>query len=363
MAPFYYTEDDILLKSQLKNLEFQKDKTFEVIIPDPHYKKRGYLESFVKNLSYNVVHYPYESNLQTPKSFDYGILNDASLMASSNKLVIFQDWRFCNVQLVQILKKFNNSWFIGFEWQGYENTTPSGKKLYEEGVIPSFSCELTHTNTFHNSSWGNYCINKNLWLEINGIDEVATNTRHYADLDMNARLSKCYASKGWVPHIPMVKNGMFRLQHNKGQLFGNSHVPLDYEVNSSHLSCCFVNTGGMNDKQFTHYAFQKIQSGDFIKLYETPYSESFKRHNGNPALDSSLCTLGFQCRKCGVIAETPHWYEKSPDARIASMIGKGVGNIKLGRNLSNISVELNNQSFEKKVEILRSSWYDPKFLS
>ena len=46
MAPFYLIGDDELLKSQLLNLNNQTDKSFEVIIPDPHYSKRKWIKEF-----------------------------------------------------------------------------------------------------------------------------------------------------------------------------------------------------------------------------------------------------------------------------------------------------------------------------
>jgi hypothetical protein len=373
MSPYYLIDDDNLLKSQLFNLNYQTRKIFEVIIPDPHYKKRSWINNFSNQLKYNVVHFPYESNLKTPKMFDYGIFNDGVLMSSSNKIITFQDWRFVHHSLCDILLNFESMWFVGFTYQTCNRETHDensikiekmeAHKLYNTGFFPEIKYETTYTNTFHNPSWGHYCINKELWMQINGIDEVATNTRHYADLDMNCRLQECYRRKGWTPNIPMLKNVMVRMNHRKGGLFGSSHVQVDYEVNNSFNNCCFIKTNSMNDKNFVEHTLEKVRKQEWIKLYEVPYSEKFKRTNTNPNLDTNHSTIGFQCKNCGVIAETPHWYEKSPEARVSSLLGIGIGNIKLGRNLNKINKAFANKTFEEKIKILRNSWYEPEFLT
>lgn len=373
MSPYYLVDEDKLMRSQLLNLNNQTKKIFEVVIPDPHYKKRGWIADFATKLNYNLIHFPYESNLKTPKMFDYGIFNDGVLMSSSNKIITFQDWRFVHHSLCDILRQFKSNWFVGFTWQlcHRENqgestirmTKIEANRLYDSGIFPCLPYEITNTNSFHNPSWGHYCIDKNLWMQINGIDEVATNTRHYADLDMNCRLQECYRRKGWSVNIPMIKNVMARIYHHKGGLFGSSSVQVDYEVDNSFNDCCFIRTGWMNDKAFVEYAAEKINKQEWKKLYEVPYSDDFKRHNCNPNLDTNYCTIGFQCNKCGVIAETPHWYEKSPQARVSSLIGIGDGDVKLGRNLNKISQSLQNKNFEEKVKILRNSWYESSFLT
>ena len=380
MAPFYLIGDDELLKSQLLNLNYQTDKSFEVVIPDPHYSKRVWLSEFVKTLQYNVVHFPYVVNPNVPKTFDYGIFNNAVLMSSTNKIITFQDWRFCHPELIKILKMFDNFKFVGFNWQvlykddclGLEpnrmnpikhtdhskSTIPisieDANILYRDGIFNNLPWESTHVNTFHNSCWGHYCINKDLWLTVNGIDEVATNTRHYADLDLNTRLQEYFRVENLVIEIPMIKNVMARIMHNKGQYFGGSNIPLDLKINEDHNNCCFVNTGMMNDKYFMEYVVSKINKKEYIKLYETKYSEDFVSNNNNDALDKNHATIGFQCSKCGLIGETPHWYEKSPNARIQSLTNIGIGKHKLGRDLNHLNNLIAGQPFEKKVEILNN---------
>lgn len=370
MAPFYLIGDDELLKSQLLNLNYQTDKSFEVVIPDPHYSKRRWLSEFVKTLHYNVVHFPYVVNPNIPKTFDYGIFNNGVLMSSTNKIITFQDWRFCHPKIIKILKMVNNFKFVGFNWQVLykddchkstshsANTIPisieDANVLYKDGIFNDLPWESTRVNTFHNSCWGHYCVNKNLWLAVNGIDEVATNTRHYADLDLNTRLQEYFKVKNLTIEIPMIKNVMVRVMHDKGQYFGGSNIPLDFKINENHKNCCFVNTGIMNDKAFVEYVVRKIDKKEYVKLYETKYSEEFVRNNNNDALDKSHATIGFQCLKCGLIGETPHWYEKSPRARIKSLTNIGIGKHKLGRDLNHLNNLIAGQSFEKKVEILNN---------
>lgn len=377
MAPFYLIGDDELMKSQLMNLNFQTDLSFEVIIPDPHYTKRSWISSFAKNLKYNLIHVPYVPNTKTPKSFDYGILNNAVLLSNTNKIITFQDWRFCNHRLIEELKINKEYKFIGFNWQIlYKDSEVSSthhskstidivvddiKKLYEDGLFPEMEMNKSIVNTFHNACWGHYCIDKQLWLDVNGIDEVATNTRHYADLDINARLEYFHKKNGQMIEIVMIKNAMVRIMHAKGNFFGGSNIEIDHKYNKEHISCCFSKTGGMNDKVYTDYVVEKIMNNEYIKMYEFEYSKDFVDNDKNDFLDKEYSIIGFQCNSCGVIGETAHWYDKAPESRIKSMIGVGT-KIKIGRNLKTIYDEINEKSFEEKVEILNNSWYDKKYL-
>lgn len=371
MAPFYLIGDDELLKSQLLNLNNQTDKSFEVIIPDPHYSKRKWIKEFCEKLEYNLIHYKYETNFKIPRTFDYGIFNNASLISNSENLIMFQDWRFCHHELVERLKKTNYE-FIGFNWQvlyteesplsthhpksTIEISTVESKILYENGIFPIINVEESLVNTFHNSCWGHYCISKKLWMEINGMDEVVTNTRHYADLDINTRLQEYFRRNNKIIEIPMLKNAMVRLMHNKGNFFGGSNVELDYKVNIEHTKCCFIGTSEMNDKKFTHYVIDKIKNGEYSKLYEIEYSENFKNNNKIESLDDEYCIIGFQCNKCKVIGETPHWYEKSPNCRVDAMFDIGTDSFKIGKNIKSINNNLLGETIQKKIELVANYW-------
>ena len=390
MAPFYLIGDDELLKSQLLNLNNQTDKSFEVIIPDPHYSKRKWIKEFCEKLEYNLIHYKYETNFKIPRTFDYGIFNNASLISNSENLIIFQDWRFCHHELVERLKKTNYE-FIGFNWQvlyteeiplnscnplgnsqvststhhpksTIEISTVESKILYENGIFPNINIEENLVNTFHNSCWGHYCISKKLWMEINGIDEVVTGTRHYADLDINARLQEYFRRNNKIIEIPMLKNAMVRLMHNRGKFFGGSNVELDYKVNIEHTKCCFVATPNISidefthNKKFTHYVIDKIKNGEYSKLYEIEYSEYFRNNNKNESLDDEYCIIGFQCNKCKVVGETPHWYDKSPNCRAEAMFDIGTENFKIGKNIKSINNNLLGETIQKKIELVTNYW-------
>ena len=379
MAPFYLIGNDELLKSQLLNLNYQTDNSFEVIIPDPHYSKRGWLSEFSKTLQYNVVHFPYVVNPNVPKTFDYGIFNNAVLMSSTNKIITFQDWRFCHPELIKILKIMSNFSFVGFEWQILHkddcwksvnhstSTIPisieDANILYRDGIFNDLPWESTRVNTFHNSCWGHYCIDKSLWLEVNGIDEVVTNTRHYADIDLNARLEEYHLRNNKKIEIPMIKNVMVRIMHNKGNYLGGSSINFDFEVNTRHRNCCFVTDGLINgekpinytnDKEFMKFTINNINSGKYKKLYQVDYDANHLNNNIDNELDTDHATIGFECLKCGVISETPYWFRKSPHARIKSLIDIGAGKYKLGRDLNHLNVLMKNKTFEQKVNILNS---------
>ena len=384
MAPFYLVDNDNLLRNQLLNLNNQSIKCFEVIIPDPHHSKRSWMKDFVERLDFNVIHFPYIPNLKIPKSFDYCIYNNAVLMSNTDKIIIFSDWRFCHHDLIKILLNYQDKDFVGFLWQIlYKDHEPiiaregggltphskstinidieQAKYMYNTGLFPCIDFETHLVDTFHNSSWGHYCIDKNLWMDVNGIDEVVTNTRHYADLDLNTRLQEYYNKNKKQISIHMLKNVMTRIMHNRGQYFGFSNIELDFKINDIHKNCCFADYQKMNDKQFVEYVVKKIQNQEYKKLYETPYCKNFVNENNNDSLDKKYATIGFICTKCNLIGETPHWYEKSPNARIRSMIGVGSEENLLGRNLKKIEIEIQNKNFDEKISVLNNSWYIKDF--
>jgi hypothetical protein len=383
------------MKTQLLNLNNQTNKSFEVIIPDPHYPKRNWISEFVKKLDYSVVHFPYVSNTIVPKIFDYCIFNNAVLMANSNKIIIFQDWRFCHHSIVDLLLQFDKYDFVGFKWQGlYIDTIPvfghdkyditnktidmnskDAEILYKNGIFPKIKHEISFVKTFKNSSWGHYCINKHLWMSVNGIDEVATNIIRDVDMDLSTRLDEFYKRNKKKIEIPIIENVMVRIMHNKGKKILESNLTLPYKINDSYKKCCFVDTIQMigpsrnllkiikrKDKEFVEYVLKKIQKKEFTKLYETKYSKEFVENNKKKLLDVKNSIIGFQCNSCKIIGETSIWYTKCPNSRVKSFIGIGNDKYKLGRNLIAINRCLNNKTFEEKVKILNESWYNEEFL-
>jgi hypothetical protein len=71
-------------------------------------------------------------------------------------------------------------------------------------------------------------------------------------------------------------------------------------------------------------------------------------------LDSENSTIGFMCNNCKVIGETPHWYRKWPGTRTKSLCDIGIGDFKIGRNLSELDKKIKDKTFEEKVEIINT---------
>jgi len=376
MAPFYCMEDDWLMKSQLNNLSFITSHSFEVIIPDPHYSKRKWLSEYAKKQKYNIIHFPYVPNTKVPKSFDYAILNHGILMASSETIITFQDWRFVNRNILDVLNSFHQYDYIGLKWQlcipkeedlityninNYEKIIQfdQAQKMLQTGMMPELK-EKTSIKNPPEGIWGHWCISKNLLIEINGIDELATNTKHYADLDLERRLENFYKLKNKPFNVPKIENVMFRTMHQKGNYFGTSNIPIDYNVNQKHLNCCH-NQGGFNDLQHTNYVVDKIKEGQYQQLSVTKYDDYISKIN-NPKLDKQHGIIRYYCNKCNLVSETYHWYEKIPFSRIKASVGIGKGDYKLGRNLEKIKLAIENKNFQEKVTILNNSWYEEDFL-
>ncbi len=370
MATFFYV--DGLLESQLLNLNNQTNKNFEVVIVDPHFFKRD-ISSLVDKLSYNVIHVPFYANLKVPKCFDYSIFNNGFLLSNTEKVVIFQDWRYVHPNLTSLIIENYSYDFIDLYWQMpgpyyyniFDNKVMNMEKddyvgdssiddiygMLKNGDYVNIDIEdLTNRDSFQ--SWGHYCINKSLWIEVNGIDEVSTNTKHYADLDINRRLNNYYNSRKKEINIKVYKNVMMRVGHSKhggGDEFrGGSHITLDYKYNKDHSNCNICSSKslpGISHDDYYHHVIENVKNGNYYELY-----------------NSDDLIIGFQCKKCNLIGEVPHWYEKIPSLREQALIGVGVGDYKLGRNLKTIQNKIENKTLSEKIDILKDSWYNLDYL-
>jgi hypothetical protein len=398
MAPFYLIDNDDLLKAQLLNLNMQTDTNFEVVIPDPHYKKRSWLKDFCKDMKYKVKHFKHSSHSIVPRTFDYGIFNDAVLMSEGEKIITYQDWRFCHHKLIETLNEFEDFDYIGFKWQvSYLHSSEStshllsfmqkhhpnniidfspedSENMFKKGIFTDIKMNINIFDRFSCGTWGHYCIKRNLWLDVNGIDEVVTNTRHYGDLDFDIRLQNFYRLKNLKIEIPVIENAMVRIMHLKGNYFAGANVELDDLVNQDHKSCCFsknsninnLNMDFANDQDFTLYVVDKINKGEFSKLYSFPYLDSFVQNNkiskscqdGRNKLDDEYSIIGFQCKKCNVVGETPYWYEKNSELRVEAMKNIGKYPYVIGRDLKKIDSFMNGKSFLEKIDILNSGIYN-----
>jgi hypothetical protein len=371
MATFFYVDN--LLESQLLNLNNQSNKNFEVIIIDPHFFKRD-ISELVNKLDYNVIHVPFYPNLKVPKCFDYSIFNNGFLLANTEKVVIFQDWRYIHQELTNLIIQNYNYEFIDLYWQMpgpyYYNIFNDNMMDMETGEyvgnssIDEISSMLKYGNYFNLDieelpnrdvfqSWGHYCINKSLWIDVNGIDEVSTNTKHYADLDINRRLNNYYHNRKKEINIKVYKNVMMRVGHSKhggGDEFrGGSHITLDYKYNKDHSNCDVCSSKslpGISHDDYYNHVIEHIKNNNYYELY-----------------NNDDLIIGFQCKKCNLIGEVPHWYDKIPNLRDKSLVGVGVGDYKLGRNLKVIQDRIENKSLLEKVNILKDSWYDITYLN
>lgn len=379
MVPMYYVEG--LLESQLLNLSYQTNQNFEVIIVDPHYNKREKsLQKLFGYLKYNIVYSRYYPHPTIPKQYDYSLWNNCVLLSNTDSVTLFQDFRYSHPELTSFFI-INKEKYLKIEWQvcnGVETNIKNGnnfidinKKDIQDmclcGIYPE-SINIEKKSTILNN-WGHYIINKDLWIELNGIDEHITSLHHYADLDLNARMTNYYDLNEIDKTATTIKNAMIRVAHNRNLSSsklttkfrnGFSTEQFDNITKQPCKECSNLHLYG--DINYFDYVIELVNSGKYTLIDRKPLCEKFKETN-NDKLDKKNDFVVVQCNTCYTTSESQFWWIRTKNKKFKASIGIGCGKNKLGRNLSRINEDIQNISAKEKIEILKDSWTKEYYLN
>jgi hypothetical protein len=360
MTPaFKVGEGDWLLRAQLRCLSEQKFKDFDVVIIDPHYKKRvGYMGELAERYKLNLVHIPYRPNQRVASRLDCAVFNAPYLFSESPRIVRYSCWRFVRPDFTRICVESKTN--VDFRFHSIQQPNFSGKDDSSDTNHPRNIWDTgTDQVNWHNiptkagmggatwgadadvdapktlmplNAYGNYCVSRKDWLSINGTDEVFTRTAHYEDMDFTLRAQNSGIKCERKAHV------LYRLSHNYGTHSGRSNEPTDHPLTKNCPECeaaCHV----LEPKRF-----------DLERRLLKNEIECFPEHKV------------WVCRKCllsGPIYskgchEHTEWIKGSRRTQ-ATIIRKHM----TGRNLRILAADMDGKNLQEKVEIFERSYHEP----
>lgn len=180
------------------------------------------------------------------------------------------------------------------------------------------------------------------WLNINGTEEVITNTAHWEDIDFDNRALLDGQQAIRFPNL------MFRLYHQHGGFSQRSNVEVDVSCKKPCENC----------KGFLHYT-------DHLKDRNLRYRLYMERESTFKEIKLYKNEMVWVCKKCKLSG--PMWNNDESDY-INNLIKNNfkyatiLKDEKLGRNLRILSEEMDKyNNIGDKFEIYQNSWNDEKY--
>lgn len=358
MTPSFFFEGDWLLKAQLKTLSEQKNKDFDVFLIDSHYSKRiNLIPEYAEKYNLNLIHIPYKPNLNVAKRLDCAIFNAPYLYSESKRIVRLSCWRFVRPDFTDIC--INSPTCVDFYFHNCEPKNQSdahpetghSMSIWNFGSDEVFwdqipKCgELGCSWSNHSevdapaepmplNCFGNYMIFRDVWLELNGCNEVFTNNEHWEDQDF------CMRARNLGVTCSRKSNKMYRLHHWYGNHSGRSNALPDWSFKQPCEAC---NVSQLVGKPNRYDIPNRLAKGE-IELFE------------NEKI--------WVCKTCHLASAA--WSQDEGEATQNILKKKFIKSTilpkyKLGRNLNILADDMNGKSLSEKIEIYNDSWDNEKY--
>lgn len=387
MTPSFYDPDHMLLRTQLRCLSTQTCDDFGVILVDPHYRKRRLVVPELAEI-YNlaITHVPYEPSTNVAKVLDCAIFNAAYCYSRSPRIVRYSCYRFVTPDFVEQLmtapplvnadmysfnvgpcmleererqagnmvehRKHEIVWNFesdevnwdaipdrpGVDIQGNYLGDPS-LSLARWGPLSEIEMGVgpVPLNCYGNIMWW-----RENWLDLNGTEEVITNTAHWEDIDFDTRANLSGQQAVRIPRL------MYRLYHQHGGFSQRSNVEVDVPCKSPCERC----------RNFRHYA-------DRMNDRELRYQMYMERHSTFREIDLYEDSTVWVCKACGLSG--PIWRgDESTYTNYLRDTNKTRATIlpdkKIGRNLRVLSEDMDRcDTVADKFEVYQRSWTDDRY--
>ena len=318
------------LKLFIQCLSTQTFQDFEWIFLDGHYYKNRKLISELSK-KYNlkdVKHYPMCGATHIGRRFHWEILNNSLLLAKNDLFLRMGAYRWFHSKAIELaVENYSKGVFVDFS----HTIKDISEFINIEDISNRLNPKIGYLRGMMMSESGMFSCSRDVMLQMNGNDEVATTMVHHEDADLNSR---------WI-HMKDLKsvnisNAMFRIEHNK-----SSEVILpQLEQNNSY--CC--------GKKFCLLNYPNIFDLDF----------------NPPTQHHKFEYRGFQwkyCPECGAIAPLNSdeylEYLKKCGNPISPI---GVLN-KVGRDIRILNEDLQKlNSIQEKLELLTNSHNNKRYL-
>lgn len=376
MTPSFYDDEHILLRAQLKCLSVQTNKDFDVWLIDPHYQKRkSVVPELAEKFCLDIKHVPYTPCTRVAKILDCAIFNAAYMYSQAPVNVRYSCYRFVRPNFTEVIANRPEGVNVDFgmlavgpslypdtkhtahkrvwnfesedvNWDqiptksGYlPDGTESGDRAFELGGWPTFMDDDTGVTDVPLNVYGNIAWHRDQWIDLNGTNEVFTNSSHWEDLDFDCRALVAGQKIFRKSHV------MYRLYHLYGTFSQRSNVEVDVPLKKPCKTCYDIAIRNFSVEDYGFRVQMAVSSGHF-ELFEE---------------------IGiWVCKKCllaGCVygAGGPNDYldlvTKRKDKK-ATILRK----YKIGRNLAALSSRMDAcKCLQSKVDVFNSSWDDESF--
>lgn len=357
----YYTRDAWSLRLQFHCLAQQTVRDFDVVLLDPHYRKRwGTVRELADIYGLTVTHYPYECNQNVSKFHDWTMLNSAFAMIEAKRLLRMSCYRVFKPNMVELVLNTPAPHNIDFGYcpiaanhravrpdatVDFDLLPPKAARLHprhsryvsgtdQQEVIgpmpPEGQTEATTLVTlqcFGNGAWW-----REQWLRVNGICEAFTAGTTCEDIEYDVRAAADGQTVTYRDDCPM-----YRLEHGKGpSLCYASPIPPDRALRPPCEQCYQM----ARDRS---HLTKRLSRGDFERFDD----------------------LGLiVCRDCHLA--DGNWLTSGEDFyKVLARSGRTQAAIlpqyNIGRNLRILASDMAGQSWSRKIELLEASWDHPRY--
>jgi len=382
MTPSFWDDEHMLLRTQLKCLSRQTCRDFDVMLVDPHYRKRkDVIPELAEMYGLEIIHVPYEPAQHIAKAFDCAIFNAAYCYSSSPRIVRYSCYRFVtpnfvermltvspgvNIDMYSLnvgpclieerdglpLEKHKTVWDFRSDEVNWD-AIPGGFGVGTDGRFvgdPNLSlarwqpyCEVeTEVIPVPLNCYGNIMWWRENWLAVNGADEALTNSAHWEDIDFDSRTNTAGQAVVRIPRL------MFRLHHTYGGFSQRSNAEVDVPLVRPCATCC----------QFTRLAIPSVSLDVRAGLCRERYTSLG---------ETTLYEGGriWVCNTCGLSG--PVWTGDEMEyvshaAEIGRIRATIIPEVKIGRNLRVLADDMDGLStVAEKFEVYQRSWTDERY--
>jgi len=353
---YSYSEeyDDVMLAS-LKN---QNNDNFSLLFIDPFImgKRKDKIYNFEKETGIQSFYFPYQRDFR-PRHYDWGIMNVPFILWENGRVFRYQQNRLISDTLIQEINNTKNiniglkrkiTYDINFppmnDCNFHITISEADHRIdYFVNYFKDLSCFKPMNISWQksddpSSSYGDWIINIEDFLAINGVDEAMTTIHHFEDIDFNMRWNIAKRS-GKVRGFDIVNGLMIYMD-------GSHRSQSKTIAKSSFNKECFACSG-------SNYHWDDLVN----KSNDTNFSEInyLGLINGKE---------WFSCKECGIVfPRIGHSHFSAIEDRVHrdKNYYATIGVNGYGRNLISIRNDVLNATWDDKVSIINNSWGNPKY--
>ena len=332
---------------QLRSLLTAQRRDFDVVFVDPYRSeaRRELLRRVEGETGVRCVWFSYALP-PMPRAYDWAAWNSAVLLSQSDRVFRYQQRRLMAHGILDLLSEIGGN--VGF--RRHQLVAHDGM-LWADGIARPWRDDWTldtrvpfmmDMSNFPGNSYGDWVVVRRDFLEVNGIDEVATLLPHYEDSDMEMR---------WRIAHRLGKVGGFRLLSQAMFRMGDMVSPASRARHGNGGNWAFRKDGREALTQWQRPCTNCYAAYDALSRGDNADAEFLGETNGQE---------WYKCACGGVFHKQshPHFKEMQNRMEAGNLYKATVGvDGRFGRNLQAIADVLDGiEGVEDRVEELNRSW-------